>query len=251
MSASARATGPVSPASPSRSALSSAALSSGLQHPGRVGHARLPQQFGRLDDKRDQVVGPAGQRRVVERPVLLLDEDGLASHLDDQRLCDQAQLIGRGDAEGDPGQPVQVVRTAGEGHDRVQGQWQGATAGRGAEHPGTVPATRVREQAALQRGAGRGQPGDETGQRVIGHRKQDQVGGGENGGRPLARDAGQHPVGPLDRGIGHGGDGHDVVTGPGERGAEDRTDPAGPDDAYPEASGMRRARLVHRVSVRR
>ena len=56
------------------------------------------------------MVRPERQRRVVERPVLLLDDDRLAAHLEDQRLTERLQLFEGGDREAGVAQPVEVDR---------------------------------------------------------------------------------------------------------------------------------------------
>ena len=61
------------------------------EHPARVRYSGRVQQVRRLDDQGDQVIGGAGERRVVEVPVLLVDEHRLAAHLDHQRLGHRAQ----------------------------------------------------------------------------------------------------------------------------------------------------------------
>ena len=75
----------------------------GIRHPGG------PEQVRGLGHERDQVVGRARERRVVQVPVLLGDEDGLAAHLDDQGLGGGPEHLGRGDPEVRPAQPVHVV----------------------------------------------------------------------------------------------------------------------------------------------
>ena len=109
----------------------------------------------------------------------LVDEDRLAAHLDDQRLGRGLQRFRRGHPEADPGQPVEVVRAPGERHDRVQRQRQRAAHGGGLQHGGAVPAAGVRQQPPGQRRVGRGQPGHQAGQHVVGHGEQDQVDGGQ------------------------------------------------------------------------
>ena len=67
MPASPRETGPVSAASPERSALSSAACSSGESTRPGSGTPARGEQVDRLVDERDQVVGAGDERGVVER----------------------------------------------------------------------------------------------------------------------------------------------------------------------------------------
>ena len=54
------------------------------------------------------------------------------------------------------------------------------------------------------------------------------------------RDAGQHHLGPLAAGPGDGGDADDRVPGRAQRGAQDGTHPARPDDTDPEPPGPAR-----------
>ena len=92
----------------------------------RVGHSGGPEQIAGLGHERDQVVGRAGERRVVQVPLFLGDEYGLATHLDHQGLGRGLEHFGRGYPEARSGQPVDVVGAAGERHHRVQRQRQGA-----------------------------------------------------------------------------------------------------------------------------
>jgi len=168
-------TGPVSAWSPRRRALSSAGAEQRAEHAARVGHPGGRQQVAGLDDWGDQVVGRARQGRVVQVPVLFGDEHRLADHLDHQRLGHRPQLVRGGHPERDAGQPVDVVGAPGEGHDRVQGQRNGAAAGGRLQDGQAVPSAGVRQQAAGQVRARRTEPGDQAGQDVVGHRHQDQV----------------------------------------------------------------------------
>ena len=49
------------------------------------------QQVDRLVDEGGEVVGPAGEGRVVERPLVLLDPLRVPAHLDHERLADRPQ----------------------------------------------------------------------------------------------------------------------------------------------------------------
>ena len=197
----------------------------GLRHPGR------PEQVRGLGDERDQVVGGAGERRVIQLALLLGDEDRLAAHLDHQRLGRGPEHLGRGHAEAGSPEPVHVVAAAGERHHGVQRQRQRALAHGLLEHRHAVAPARVGQHAALVRRSRRRQPGDEPGQRVVGDGQQGQVGAAENLAGIGDDRPGEVRVRPLQRGVRHRGHRHDLVSGTGQRHAERGARSPGADDA--------------------
>ena len=82
------------------------------------------------------------------------------------------------------GRPVKVITGC-----RASGRAPGPD-GR-VEHGQAVPAAGVRDQPAVQRGPGGGQPGHQAGQHVVGHGQQHQVGRGDHLGGLPDRGAGQ------------------------------------------------------------
>ncbi len=183
------------------------------------------------------MVGAQGERRVVQRAPLLGDPLGLAAHLDDQGLGGQPQLLGRGDAEGAAGQPLDVHGGAGEGHRRVQGERQGAGAQGGVQHLGPVPPGGVHEQLARTHRPRLGEPGDQAGQGVVGDGQEDQFGALEDFGGRHERHVGQESRGAPSGGVGDPGDGHRAVPGELERRGQRGAHASGADDAYGEPRG--------------
>ena len=139
---------------------------------------------------------------------------------------------------------------AGERHHRVQGQRERALAHGRLEHGHAVPPAGVGQHPALQRRPGRRQPGDQAGQRVVGHGQQGQVGAAEDLAGFGDHGVGEVRVRPAQRGVGDRGRGHDLVAGPGQGRAERGARPAGADDADREpgrAPGGRGGFRVHCV----
>ena len=187
---------------------------------------------------------------VVQASVLLGDEDRLAAHLDHQRLGRGPEHPGRGHPEACAAQPVHVVAAAGERHHRMQGQRERALAYSRLEHRHAVPPAGVGQHPALQRRPGRREPGDQAGQRIVGHGQQGQVGAAEDLAGFGDHGAGEVRARPAQRGVGDRGRGHDLVTGPGQGRAERGARPAGADDADREpgrAPGGRGGFRVHCV----
>jgi hypothetical protein len=197
----------------------------------RFGYPGGPEQVLGLGHQRDQVVGGARERRVVQVPVLLGDEHRLAAHLDRQGLGRGPEYLGRGNPEARPPQPVHVVAAPGERHHRMQRQRQPAPAGRGFEHGQPVAAARVHQHAPLHRSVRGRQPGHQARQNVVGHGEQGQVGLLENQAGVGDDRAGEGRAGPAHGGLGHRGDGDHSVPGASERRAERGTCPPGADDA--------------------
>ena len=69
--------------------------------------------------------------------------DRFATHLDDQRLRDRAQLVRRSDPERRTHQSVDVLGPAGERHDRMQREGDDAACRRWVEHGDALGARRV------------------------------------------------------------------------------------------------------------
>ena len=117
------------------------------------------------------------------------------------------------------------------------------------QHPDTVATARVDDDLPRPERARRRQPGDETGEVVVGHREEDEVGGCNDVRHLDDRYAGEQVSGPRPGRLAHRGHRDDVVTGPRQRGTEDGTDAAGADDADPEAGWSLRgvARVAHAV----
>ena len=118
-----RTIGPVRAASPSRRALSRAAVSSGRNvsagsYSGSSARGRGEHLAG-LGHQGDQVVGAVRERGVVERPPLLRHPHGAAAEVGDQLLGEAALVGAGGDAEDAARQSRQVDGGAGEGHRRV------------------------------------------------------------------------------------------------------------------------------------
>jgi hypothetical protein len=180
----------------------------------------------------------AGQRGVIQRPVFLPDQDGLAAHLDHQRFGHRLQLVRRRHAEADPLQPVDVIRPSGERHHRMQGQRKRPAGDGRLQHPDAVPAAGVHQQPARQFRAGGRQPRDQAGESIVGHGQQDQLRARRDLLRIAERDAGQAAVSTADRSLRDAGCGYHRVPRPGQHGAERRPHPAGPYDADPEPDGI-------------
>ena len=249
--ASPRETGPVSAASPSRSALSSAARSSGASTCSGLHDTGVAQPVERLVDERDQVVRAVGERRVVERAV------GLGDPLRRRRRGRRpaASANGRRSAgavtpKEMPRQPVQVGGRAGEGHRRVQRQRPGAERGRRRQHGQPVRAGGVRDDLAGAQRARRGEAGDHRGRaRRRGRRA---AADRWRRGRPRRRAGRAAPGSRRAMRSRAAAETPEAATtrwpAAGERGAENGTDPAGADHADESAGGTRagaRVRAAH------
>ncbi len=90
------------------------------------------------------------------------------------------------------------------------------------------------------------QPGDELGQRVVGHGQQHQLGRRQDAGDIQDRYAGQQHLGPLPGRRAHGRRRDDPVAGPSQGRTEDGSHPTGPDDADVQP-GRTTGRVVLRV----
>ena len=73
----------------------------------------------RVVDERDEVVGAHREGRMVERAGPFRNPDRVAAKFDDQRLGHRPQLVRRRDPETRALEPLEVLRSAGEGHHRV------------------------------------------------------------------------------------------------------------------------------------
>ena len=204
------------------------------QHPTRLVDAGILEQPGGLGDEGAQVVRAEGEGRVVERTVLLLDEDRLAAHLQHERLAEGFQVLERRDGEAGVAEPVEVDRGAGEGHGRMYGQRQDADELGGFEDADAVAAAGVDDDLTGPERADLGQAAHQAGQRLVGNGEQDEVDalmttwarqgsvrpGAVRGARPrLLADR---------RDRGH------LVAGAMQGGTQDGTDPARADDAHGE-----------------
>src|ERR1035441_4824369 len=105
-----------------------------------------------------------------------------------------------------------------------------------------VTAAGMREQAARQIRAGRCEPGDKAGQRVIGDRQQHKISLGDHLSRLPDRHGRQVLPDPPDRCLRDGGCGRDPVAGPAERDRQHGSNPAGPHHADLELGRMRPSR---------
>ena len=121
--------------------------------------------------------------------------------------------------------PVKVIAGC-----RASGSTWCARAGSSTADP--VPAAGVHDHLAGLPGAGGGQPGDEVGERVVGHREEHELGAGDDRGDVGERHAGQQVGGAGAAGVGHGVRPGDPVAGPRERRPEHGADPAGTDDTH-------------------
>ena len=202
--------------------------------------------------ERDQVVGAVREGGVVERADGLGHADRLGAHLDDKGLADAPSRLlpgRRRDRDARTGEPGDVLGTAGEGHDRVQGQREHAVRGGRVEHGDALRTRGVHDDLAGPEAPRGGKTADQAGQDVVGHGEQDEVrsGGGLVGGHE--GDAGQERLGPVDRRPGDPGGGDDPVAGGGQRGADDGPDPAGGDHADGEPGGPACTHPLHSSSV--
>ena len=177
------------------------------------------------------------ERRVVDRPVLLLDPDRLTAHLEDQRLTEGAQGLQRGHREAAVDEPVQVDGRAGERHGRMEGERQGLAGDRRLKDGDAVDAGGVDDDLARMEGAGGRQPGHELGKRVVRDREQHELDGADDLPDRQDRYAGKQGRCPLQRPLAHRGDTDDAVPGLTQRRAQDGADPAGTDDPDAEARG--------------
>jgi hypothetical protein len=187
-----------------------------------------------------------GEGRVVQRPGRLGDADRLGAHLNDERLADAPRGlvgVGRGDAEAAGGDSLEVLGAAGERHDRVQGERQGAVLDGRPQDLDAVRAAGVHDDLAGPQRFGGGEPADHPGEGVVGQREQDQVGPGDDLVRRQERDVREEVLGAPHRLLRDAGGGHDRVAGPRQGGPEHRADPAGGDHADGKAR-----RSVHPAS---
>ena len=218
MPVSPRATGPVSARSPWRSALSSAADSSGATQPLGRGDPGAFEQVHAVPHERDQVVGAVRQRRVVERADRLGDPDRLGAHLHDQRLADapgRLVAVGGGDpdAAGSPAagrprtRPVNVIAgcmASGE-HAVLDGRREHPDAGRAR---GVHDDLAGPEAARRRRGRGPGRRARRPGRRAATRSDRVTTSSGESRGT-----SGQQRLGPAHRVAGHPAGGDDVMAG--------------------------------------
>ena len=75
--------------------------------------------LGSLRDQRHEIVRAVRQAEVIAGPVELVDEQGLATHLDDQGEGGGNQIRRRGDPEAAIPQTLQVHLGTGEAHGRM------------------------------------------------------------------------------------------------------------------------------------
>ena len=237
MPASPRATGPVSARSPWRSALSSAAPSSGPSIRCGFSTPAFAEQVGGLGDQRDQVVGAEREPGVVEPAVVFGDPDRLGAHLDDERLGGGPELVDRGDAEADAlslskstSVPVNVMAGC-----SAIGSAPSRSAARARD---AVGAAGVGQKLPAERRAGAREPGDKAGKVVIGDGQQHEVGAFDDGrgvGEPRTREVFANPrLGHL----GHRGGRDHLVTRPGQRPGQRGPRPPRADHSDGQARGM-------------
>ena len=201
----------------------------GVVDPGGV------QQLHRLGDQGDQVVGAVGEPCVVERAHLLGHPVGAATEVGDQRRGDLALGFGGGEAEDAALEAVEVDGGAGEGHGRVHRDDVGADRGGRREDGEAVAAGGVHDVLALADRAAGGQHGDDVVEHVVGDRQQEQVAGPGHGAGLVDGDAWEEGIDAVPRGIGLPRGGHDVVSGGGQLGGQDRADASRADHTHAEA----------------
>ena len=127
----------------------------------------------------------------------------------------------------------------------MQSQPQHVVTGRGVEDRRAIAAGGMHHELSGLPGARGAQPGDQTGQHVVGDRQQDQLGPRDDLLHGRDGYAGQQRRRPLPGLLADARDGHQAVTRLLEGGTEDGTDPAGADDADVEPGGsLRRHRQV-------
>jgi hypothetical protein len=95
----------------------------------------------------------------------------------------------------------------------------------------------VHDQLSRPYGSGVGEALDQTGQRVVRHGQQDQVGEGEDAGGLHDGDVGQELRGTAPGGVGDRGDGDGAMSGEPEGGGEGGAHAAGADDSDGEPGG--------------
>ncbi len=204
------------------------------EHPVRRLDPRVLEQLGGLGDEGGQVVGGQGEPGVVERAVLLLHGDRLATHLQHEGLAERFELLDGGDREARVPEPVQVDRGPGERHRRVHGERENTEPSGRLEYADAVAPARVDHHLTRPEGADRGQAGDQPGKGLVGDGEQHEVGGTDDLGHVEQGYAGEQVGGPGQGRLAHGSHRHDPVTGPVESRAEDGADAPGTDDAHRE-----------------
>ena len=200
--ASPRATGPVRAASPARRALSSAAETSGPSTRAGDVDAGRAQGLQRLGDEGDEVVRAVGEGRVVEAAADSSIQTGSAPISRTSASATGRSGSGAVTPKQHSTQPVEVDRRAGEGHRRVQGEAEDVLVRAPARRPRARAARRVGDELAGLPRAGRGQPGDEVGQRVVGHGQHDELapaGRPRRARAPVCRAAAARPAPRLPR----------------------------------------------------
>ena len=114
----------------------------------------------------------------------------------------------------------------------------------GREHADALRAARVDDDARAER-AGEVEAVDQSGEFVVGHGEQDEIGGRCDAGRLLDGDSGQQRLSPLAARLGHTADGDDVMPRLAQRRPQHRTDSPRTDDADAQARRTReRGRLL-------
>ena len=206
----------------------------GPEHATRILDAGVLEEPGGLCDQGAQVVRAEGEGRVVERAVLLLDEDRLAAHLQHERLAEGFELLERGDGEAGVTEPVEVDRRAGEGHRRMEGQGQDADELGGFEDADAVAAAGVDDHLTGPERADLGQSADQAGQRLLGHSEQDEVDVLDDLRDVADGDGREQLGGARQRLLADRRHRRDLVTRAMERGTEDGADPARADDPHGE-----------------
>ncbi len=216
------------------------------EHATRVLDAGVLEQPGGLGDEGAQVVRAEGEGRVVERPVLLLDEDRFAAHLEHERLAEGFELLERRDGEAGVAEPVEVDRGSGERHGRVEGQREDPDELGGFEDADAVTAAGVDDDLTRPEGADLGQSAHQAGQRLLGHGEQDEADVLDDLLGVEDRDAREQLGGARQRLLADRRHRGHLVARTMERGTEDGADPARAHDPHREP---RRAVLVPRAVV--
>lgn len=112
---------------------------------------------------------------MIQRATLLGYPDRVAAHLDDKCLGHRSQYVRRSDPEGAFLKPGEIDTRAGEGHHRVQGEWQRTNASGRLEDLDAVTAARMAPELPGVHVARLGQAGDHRGKRIIGNCDEDEI----------------------------------------------------------------------------